>query len=161
MDILFRTMKEEDTEQVLSLFSKLQLESAGVSFTEIIDKVEFEAKKNEKGCFFYVAVKDYQIISVFRGRQGEGNKSHSALLTIAVDPNYRGKHLAKNFTEYCLTDLKNYGVSIARAYVYSDNKPSINALLSAGFTISGCVHQHHKNEKTGDFVDDVIFHKVL
>ncbi|WP_026477009.1 GNAT family N-acetyltransferase [Alkaliphilus transvaalensis] len=161
MEVQFREMKEEDIQQVVTLFKKLESESAEVSFAEILDEAELCEKMKETGCFFYVAEDNGQVVSVFRGKQGEGNKSHSALLTIAVDPNFRGKKMAKTFTQYCLDQLKNNGITLARAYVYSNNKPSINTLLSQGFTFSGCVYQHHKNETTGEFVDDIIFHKIL
>jgi len=161
MEIIFREMKGKDHQQVLVLFEKLQGETSEVSFAEILNEEDLQEKVNEKGAHFYVALKEETVVAVFRGRQGVGNKSHSAFLTIAIDPSARKKGLAKNFTNYCLEDLKEKGVTVARAYVYSNNKPSINTILSAGFTFAGCVYQHHKIETTGEYVDDLIFHKIL
>lgn len=161
MEIVFREMKIEDHPQVLTLFKKLQEETSEVSFAEILNEDDLQEKVDEKGAHFYVAVEGEIIVAVFRGRQGIGNKSHSAFLTIAIDPSARRKGLAKNFTNYCLEDLKRKGVTVARAYIYSNNKPSINTILSAGFTFAGCVYQHHKIEATGEYVDDLIFHRIL
>ena len=57
--------------------------------------------------------------------------------------------------------LKENGIKIARAYVYSDNTSSVSTLLKCGFTLSGCVHMHHLDERTNQYVDDLIFHKIL
>ncbi|MBM7616388.1 GNAT family N-acetyltransferase [Alkaliphilus hydrothermalis] len=161
MEIVFHEMRTEHHQQVLHLFNKLQGETCEVSFAEILNEEDLQEKVNEKGVHFYVALEGEAVVAVFRGRQGVGNKNHAAFLTIAIDASSRRKGLAKNFTNYCLGDLKKKGVTVARAYVYSNNKPSINTILSAGFTFAGCVYQHHKIESTGEYVDDLIFHKIL
>lgn len=161
MEKQYRLMTTADIEGAIEIFTKLNAEAAQVSFAEILEQDVLLKELKDRNCYYYVATEEGRIISVFRGRRGEGNKNHAALLTIAIDPDYRGNHLAKPFTLYCLEQLKEQGVSLARAYVYSNNKPSINTLLSSGFTVSGSVFQHHYNEETNEYIDDIIFHKQL
>jgi len=161
MDVIFREFIEADIPEALVLFNALELEKAEVSFAEVTSEEELIQWLGEENCRLYSAIFENKLIAVFRGRIGTGNKRHSVLLTIAVDKNMRGKHIAKQFTLYCLTDLKRFGVSLARAYVYSNNPSSINTLIACGFTVSGCVFQHHYNEVTGTYIDDIIFHKML
>ncbi|MBE0449724.1 MAG: hypothetical protein IBX70_02640 [Clostridia bacterium] len=57
--------------------------------------------------------------------------------------------------------MKKKGVTIARIYVYSDNKASLHAVEKLGFALGGKVLMHHLNVKSGHYVDDIIFHKIL
>lgn len=52
-------------------------------------------------------------------------------------------------------------MAIARTYIYSDNVASINTVLKLGFTFAGSVLMHHYSEELGQYVDDLIFHKIL
>lgn len=157
----FRSFSEEDMNEALSLFDALDREKAEVSFSEVRTKTEVLDWLKDEKCRLYSALYENKLIAVFRGKIGSGDKRHSALLTIAVDKSMRGRNVGKQFTLYCLEDLKKQGVSLARAYVYSNNPSSINTLLGCGFTISGCVYQHHYNPLTKSYIDDIIFHKIL
>ena len=161
MDVIFREFHEADIPEAILLFNALDQEKAEVSFAEVSSEEELMEWIGDKNCRLYSGILDNRLIAVFRGRIGSGDKRHSVLLTIAVDKNMRGKHVAKQFTLHCLNDLKGFGVSLARAYVYSNNPSSINTLIACGFTVSGCVYQHHFNEVTGTYIDDIIFHKLL
>lgn len=161
MPIQYWQMEEGHVDRVLSLFQKLYREASEVSFAEIHSKKALIEDFNTSNTFYFVALGGNHVCAVFRGRRGANEKNHSALLTIAVDADYRGQGIGKCFIGYCLQELKKCGITLARAYVYSDNRPSINTLLSAGFTISGCVHQHHYNADRGEYVDDIILHKLL
>lgn len=161
MDYLFRGFREEDLDEAKVLFEELGKEAAEVSFADVTSKEEILEWIKDPNCRLYSAIYENRLIAVFRGRVGMDDKRHSALLTVAVDKKMRGRHVAKQFTLFCLEDLKRNGVSLARAYVYSNNPSSINTLLTCGFTVSGCVYQHHFNESTGCYIDDMIFHKIL
>ncbi len=161
MEYNFREFEHTDIPEAMILFNSLNREGAEVSFADVTTAEEIEEWIRDSSCLLYSAVFEGRLIAVFRARAGEGSKKHSALLTIAVDKGMRGRHVAKNFTLFCLEDLKKQKVLLARAYVYSNNSSSINTLLSCGFTVSGCVYQHHYNEATAAYIDDIIFHKIL
>ncbi len=88
-------------------------------------------------------------------------KSHAAFLTPQTHPDARGTGLAADLTEFALEAMKQEGVNIARIYVYSNNEASLNAIRKLGFIHAGTVLRHHKDIKTGEYVDDLIFHKLL
>lgn len=63
--------------------------------------------------------------------------------------------------DYALDRLRERDIWMIRAYVYSNNTASIASLLSAGFTWAGTVYKHQRDEVTGKWLDDLIFHKEL
>jgi len=161
MSIIFEPMDMDDVSNAIKLFSKLYDEKAEVSFAETLDEEVLREWLNNPLHYLYVAKIDGVLAAVFRCMRGETYKNHSGFLTIAVDPQFRGKHLASSFTRHCLEELKKAGIQIVRAYIYSDNIASINTVLRCGFTFSGNVHKHHFKEEKGYYVDDLIFHKEL
>ncbi|SHK49925.1 GNAT family N-acetyltransferase [Paramaledivibacter caminithermalis] len=161
MSVRFRELKEKDIPKVISMFSNLSKERAEVSFVEIASMEEIRDWIRNPDTFVYVAADGDLISAVLRAKRGKGNKQHSCNLTVAVDYSFRGNSIAKELTDYALESLKEKGIKIIRAYIYSNNKSSINTILSCGFTFAGNVHMHHYDEKTGTYIDDLIFHKLL
>lgn len=161
MDMEFRSLLKKDLAAVIQLFNKLAEEHAEVSFSEVISEEEILNWMEDPDIFTYVALEDERLLGVLRAKRGEGSRNHSVFLTAAIDQNYRGNKIAKQLTLYALEQLKTEGIKIARAYIYSNNRSSINTILSCGFTFAGNVYQHHYDEKTQAFVDDLIFHKIL
>ncbi len=161
MGTRFRELMEKDIPKVISMFSNLNKERVEVSFAEIASMEEIRNWITNPDTFVYVAANGDVISAVLRAKRGSGNKRHSCNLTVAVDYSFRGNSIAKDLTEYALQQLKREGVNIARAYIYSNNKSSINTILSCGFIFSGNVHMHHFDEKSNMYVDDLIFHKIL
>ena len=69
--------------------------------------------------------------------------------------------MATDITNFGLADTKTYGVLIARTKIYSWNKASIATIKKCGFVESGRVVMHQYEASVGDYIDDLIFHKVL
>lgn len=161
MSITFRELQEKDIPKVISMFSNLSKERAEVSFVDIASIDEIRNWLNNPNTYVYVAADGDVISAVLRAKRGKGNQSHSCNLTVAVDYNFRGNSIAKELTEYVLDLLKEEGIKIARAYIYSNNRASINTILSCGFVFAGNIHMHHYDERTGNYVDDLVFHKKL
>jgi L-amino acid N-acyltransferase YncA len=161
MGVRLRELKEKDIPKVISMFSNLSKERTEVSFVEIASMEEIRNWIRNPDTFVYVAADGDVISAVLRAKRGKSNKKHSCNLTVAVDYNFRGNSLAKDLTEYGLNSLKSKGIKIVRAYIYSNNKSSINTILACGFSFAGNVHMHHYDEKTDIYVDDLIFHKIL
>ncbi len=161
MSVSFRELQERDIPKVISLFSNLSREMAEVSFAEVASIDEIKGWLKNPSTYVYVAAHDDVILGVLRAKGGKGNKSHSCYLTVAVDYNFRGNSVAQDLTNYALKMLKEEGLELIRAYVYSNNKASINTILSCGFTFTGNIYRHHYDEKSGAYIDDLIFHKML
>lgn len=161
MDIVYRTLEKEDIPKVVAMFHELAQESAEVSFAEILSEEEIAGWLDNENKFVYGAFEGERLLGILGATRGEGNENHCVELTAAVGRNDRGKNIGKAMINYAVEQLKLAGVKLARAYIYSDNRPSINTILSCDFTFSGCVYQHHYCEKQGKYVDDLIFHKIL
>lgn len=161
MNISFEKMSISDIPEAVKLFTKLREEGSEVSFAEAEGEEAIIQWLNNPSFYLYVAKCDGVLGAVFRCMRGEGSKNHSGFLTIAVDPQFRGKHMASSFTRYCLGELKKEGLQLVRVYIYSDNISSINTALKCGFTLSGNVYKHHYKEDKGYYVDDLIFHMEL
>ena len=113
----------------------------------------------------YVAVRadePSRVLCLLRGRRDmTDEKSHAVFLTAATHPDARGSGLAAELTNFALDQMKNEGVKIARIYVYSNNHASLNAVKKLGFVHAGTVLRHHRDQVTSEYVDDLIFHKIL
>jgi ribosomal protein S18 acetylase RimI-like enzyme len=83
------------------------------------------------------------------------------MLTAAIDKDYRGTGIAAVLTDHLNKSLAERGVTIVRAYVYSDNKASVKTIEKQRFTLSGRVLMHHREAETGHYVDDLIYHKLI
>ncbi len=156
-----RELQEKDIPKVLSLFAKLSEEMAEVSFTEIATHEQVLEWLSNPNTFVFVAADDDVILAVIRARKGKGHQDHSANITVAVDYSFRGNNVAQNLTNFCTQELKKQGVKIVRAEIYSNNLPSINTVLSCGFSFAGTVLMHHYDENQKTYVDDLMFHKIL
>jgi len=154
-------MEVNHVKSAVAFFIGLREEGATVSFTQLgTEALALESLLDHQNHYF-IALEGNEVIGMLRARQGTGNQDHAALLTIGIAVSKRGKGHTSGLIDYAMEQIKARGISLARAYVYSDNRASIATVLSAGFTLSGCVYQHHRDLETGEMVDDLIFHREL
>lgn len=162
MEIVYRPMHLSDVDEVWRFLQTIKEENCQMSFVEVPDKDELIRWLENGNLFLYIAECKDEVIGLLRATRGsEAGKRHAVTLSIAVHPKYRGQGIAKELTNTGLDDMKQDGIAIARTYIYSDNIPSINTALRLGFTFAGSVLMHHYNEKSGQYIDDLIFHKIL
>ena len=162
MDIVYRPMHLSDIDKVWQLLEVLKIESIGLSFVEIPDKEELQSWLEAENNYFYIADDDENVLGILRALRGSERSTHySVLLSVATHPDYRNQGIAKELISAGLEDMKKDGINLARAYILSDNITPICALLRLGFTLSGSVFRHHFDEVTKEYVDDLIFHKLL
>jgi ribosomal protein S18 acetylase RimI-like enzyme len=155
-------MHISDVDNVWRFLEVIKMENSQVSLVEVPGKEELESWLANESLFLYIAECMDQVVGLLRATRGsEVYKRHSVTLTIAIHPEFRNQGIAKSLTNTGLSDMKKQGITIARAYIYSDNIFSINTILRLGFTFSGSVLMHHYNDKLKRYVDDLIFHKIL
>jgi len=154
-------VKMTDAEALLMFCRKLKTEGAEMTFAEAdsIEAVELWIEDDHEHLF--ILRQANQIVALIKARQGRGSKTHSAFLSAAVLEARRGEGLVKTLSHEVYPVLKERGIQIARAYIYSNNHASISAVLKEGFHCSGTVLMHHFNEDNNMWVDDIIFHKFL
>lgn len=165
MKYQLRKIESYDIDSIWSLIEILKADGAEISFTELTAKEQVLIFVDNPAQLSYVAVttdEPSHVLCLVRGRREmTAGKSHAAFLTAATHPDARGSGLAAKLTNYALDQMKSQGVNIARIYVYSDNQASLNAVKKLGFVLGGTVLRHHKDPFTGEYVDDLIFHKIL
>lgn len=160
MHIACRDLTLEDSPSLFSLFTELRQEKAGVSFARINSREEVQQLFFDNSIHLFGAFAGDLLVGVFQARQGQGNKTHSCHIAGAVTREYRGQKVSSHMMNYSLGRLKERGIWMIRAYVYSTNTASIASLLSEGFTWAGTIYKHQKDEE-GRWLDDLIFHKEL
>ncbi|MEW9124400.1 MAG: GNAT family N-acetyltransferase [Thermotaleaceae bacterium] len=161
MKIVYRELEKADISKTLLFFADLAIEDVEVSFTEVVSDDEIDRWLKDDDIYIYGAFYEEKLIGVFRATRGQESRRHMALLTYAVDRNYRGNQIAKGVISYGMKRLKEEGIKLVRVYIFSDNRSSINTVLSCDFTLSGCIYQDHYSEKEQKYIDDLIFHKIL
>ena len=165
MSYIFRKMHADDTESIWTLFQGIKAEKIDMSFAEISQKEEIQSFVENPSELTYVAISKedpHKVLCLVKGRREmTEEKRHAAFLSAATHPHVRGIGLAVKLTDFALKEMKNEGVTIARIYVYSNNIASINAIKKLNFTHAGTVLRHHRDVSTGEYIDDLIFHKIL
>jgi ribosomal protein S18 acetylase RimI-like enzyme len=161
MKIQYQKPAKSDAGAIFELFQKMKNDRHFVSFSSAVHPDEIAAWLEESENDFYIAKSNEQAVGVLRTVRGIGNTSHSCEITIAVSPEFRDQGVAKSLLLYGLADMKTSGVTVARAFVFSDNKASLNMLLAIGFSITGSIIKHHYQPKLARYVDDVILSKEL
>lgn len=161
MNILCKDLDKSHIPQFFALCSELKEQKAGVSFVRYQTEAQLEQVFEDKTIHLFGAFNGDKLVGVFQARQGEGNKAHSCHIAGAVTSELRGKKVSSKMMEYALGRLKDRGIWMIRAYVYSNNPSSVASLLAAGFTWAGTVYKHQWDENEGRWLDDLIFHKEL
>ncbi len=162
LEINYREANFDDIQILFDFFMELKEETADLSLSEVKNKEEIIDWIKDRNTHMVIAESDNnELLGIFRAIRGDIGREHSCLLTVAIKGKFRRKGIAKSLIKYGLDIIKQKGVKIARAYVYSYNIQSVNVLLKLGFVLSGCVHMHHYNSDESRFVDDLIFHKIL
>ncbi|MCH4888249.1 GNAT family N-acetyltransferase [Acidaminobacter sp. JC074] len=158
---MYKKADLKDADLILDFCLELKAQDAKMSFTSMdtLEEIVDELKSDQVN--LYIAVEDDIVTAMFRAIRGEGNKSHACYIACAVKKTYRQRHLATDLTNYGLADMKSQGVLIARTKIYSWNKASIKTIEKCGFELGGRVVMHQYEPELGDYIDDLIYHKIL
>ena len=161
MSVILRSMEMRDVPKVLGLFGQLSVEMTSVPFDTVADEAQIATWLDRDDTFVYVAADGDLILAVIRAKRGQNNKAHAAHIALAVDERFGGRKFAVQLTYFCIDALKDEGVQLVRAFVYSNNQSSIETVLSCGFSLSGAVYKHHYDLQTDRFIDDLVFYKEV
>ncbi len=154
-------VKMSDAEALLLFCQKLKAEGAEMTFADVDSIEDVQVWIDDDHEHLFILRQANHIVAFIKAKQGRASKSHSAFLSAAVLSSRRGEGHVKRLSQEVYPVLKDRGIQIARAYIYSNNHASISAVLKEGFHCSGTVLMHHFNAETNMWVDDIIFHKFL
>lgn len=149
-------------DMIFEFCNDLNKENTKMSFADIEDKSMILKWIESDHVRLYLALdSDGKLVSMLRADIGSQNKSHSAYIAAATKVDERNKGLAQELVKYSLRKLKEEGIKIVRTKIYSWNKPSISTIEKCGFTLSGRIVMHEYDEDLEDYIDDLIYHKIL
>jgi RimJ/RimL family protein N-acetyltransferase len=158
---MYKKANLDDFDMILAFCQELNEQDAKMSFVSLASKYKLQEQLEDEIYHFYIAVLNDQVVAMFRAKRGTGNKSHACYVACAVKKEYRKQNLATDITNYGLADLKTLGVLIARTYIYSWNKASIATIKKCSFEEGGRVLMHQYEPDLGEYIDDLLFHRVL
>lgn len=149
-------------DKIFEFCNDLKRENAKMSFADIEDKSTLIKWIESDFVRLYLTIdSDGTLLAMLRADIGSGNKSHSAYLAAATKIEARNKGIGQDLVKYSLKKLKDEGIKIVRTKIYSWNKPSISTIEKCGFTLSGRIVMHEYDEDLEDYIDDLIYHKIL
>ncbi len=154
-------VKITDAEALYLFCSRLREEHAEMSFAEVQSIEDVKNWIEDDFEHMFMMREANHVIALVKAKQGHEGRKHNAFMSAAVLKSRRGEGLVSQLAEQVYPRLKERGIKIIRAYIYSNNHASISSVLKEGFTCTGSVHMHHYNETTEAWVDDLIFHKYL
>lgn len=157
----FREIEHGDVQRIYAFCESIRREAIKMSFADVSSHAEIEQWIESDRVHVFALFEREAVLALFKAKQGGQYRSHAAFLSAAVRKDRRGQGLVQQLGRLATPILKERGILVARAYIYSDNHASIAAALKDGFHCTGSVHMHHMDQQTGQWVDDMIFHKKL
>lgn len=162
MNTVYRPMHLSDIDNVWEFLEKLRLHHKDIQSVDVPDKKDLKKWLIDGEIFLYIAENGENVLAILKAIRGKDNETrHSAYLSEAIHPDYLNKDIGEKLTFFALEDMKKDGVSIARVNIYSNNIQSITTLLKLGFNISGSIYRHHYNKNKEEYIDEIIFYKLL
>lgn len=153
--------KGVDAQTIFEFCLQLKEEGAEMTFAEAQSVEEVKGWIDDPREHIFILREANHIIALIKASQGDHGREHSVFMSAAVKKSRRGEGLVRTLSAYVYPKLRERGILILRAYVYSNNHASINAVLKEGFSCTGAVHMHHKHTDKDQWIDDMIFHKHL
>jgi L-amino acid N-acyltransferase YncA len=154
-------MRSGDVPLLAAFFDRLREEKAIMSFVDA-EITDLEKWSEDPLVFCYVVEVQGEVVGLIKAkRPGRPNQRFWAFLSIAIDTAHRGMGLARGLTDFACQRLREEGIWLVRAYIYNDNAASLATARACGFVETGRVVAHHRDEETGQLVDDVIMHRII
>ncbi len=157
----YRVMVAEDVPLLADFFDRLREEGVMMSFVDA-GASDLENWLESQGVFCYVVEAQGEVVGLIKAKRPKrSNQRFWAFLSIAIDSSHRETGLARGLTDFACQRLREEGIQIVRAYIYSDNLASLATARACGFLETGRVVAHHRDEETGENIDDVIMHRII
>lgn len=147
-----RQLTEQDEQQLLDLLEKLSAEGHDLSVIRMPKETGYQ--KDLQHAVYLGAFDDDAMVGVYRASIPE-KAPHKCSLCIGLTAPYQGKDVALQFFEAGLPLLKERGVEVIHAWIYSFNMASIAFAEKVGFEEYGKVPVHHYRD--GEAVDDLLY----
>ena len=165
-EVVLRTPKWEDLDDLLALINSLVDERADVirsekvSREEEIDwlsKVLCRLEKDE--AFYMVAEVGGKVVGVSEINRGGGYERHVGVIGIAIRSEFRDLGIGAEMMEVLVEQGRKIGLKILTLSAFASNKRAIHVYEKAGFVQTGAIPKKHFKE--GKYIDELIMTMVL
>jgi ribosomal protein S18 acetylase RimI-like enzyme len=165
-EVLLRTPRWEDLEDLLELINSLVdekadvLRSERVSREEEIDWLSKVLGKLEKDEIFYmVAEVDGKVVGVSEIDRRGGYDSHVGVIGIAIRKGFRDLGIGAEMLRMLVKQSRKMGLKVLTLSAFASNERAIHVYEKTGFVRTGRIPKKHF--KGGRYIDDVIMTMVL
>jgi len=165
-EVVLRTPKWEDLDDLLELINSLVDERADITRTEKVsreEEIDFLSRalsRLEKGETFYlVAEVNGKVVAISEVNRGRGYEKHVGVIGIAIRSGFRDLGIGTEMMKALMEHAKNVGLKVLTLAAFANNKRAIHVYEKAGFVRTGRVPKKHFKE--GKYIDEIILTKVL
>lgn len=149
----YRKLDQRDHKKLLELIRELKAEGHDLSVYEYLaNTIRLRTHLREQ--VFTGAFDGEKLVGMLRARIDKSH-SHKCKLCMGFTEHHRGQGLALKLFEASVEAMKNAGLQVIHALIFSDNGPSIAFARKCGFEYTGRFPLHHLRE--GKPVDDLIY----
>lgn len=166
-NVIFRTPKWEDLDDLLELINSLVDEKADIYATEEFSReeeakwlLEVIAHLERDEDFFLVAEVDKKVVALAEFKIKKGDKEHPAgVIGIIVKKGYRNIGIGTKVLKTLFEQATFFGLRKMSINAFATNKRAIHVYKKVGFIETGIIPERHFRQ--GKLIDEIIMEKQI
>jgi len=165
-EVVLRTPKWEDLDDLLELINSLVNERAEVLRNEVVSrdeeidwlsKVLSRLEKDET--FYIVSEVNGKVVAVSEINRRSGYEKHVGVIGIAIRSGFRDIGIGTEMMKVLIEHAQEIGLKVLTLTAFATNRRAIRVYEKVGFVQTGRVPKKHF--KDGKYIDEIIMTKVL
>lgn len=164
--VLLRTLKWEDLDDLLDLINALVDEEADITRSERVSlKQETEwlagalARQEMGEVYYLVAVVDDKVVANSELRREGGHSKHVGVVGIAIKKGYRDVGIGSEMMKTLVDQARKLGLKMLGLNVFESNERAYHVYEKIGFAQTGVIPK--KIYKDGKYINEIIMTKNL
>jgi RimJ/RimL family protein N-acetyltransferase len=165
-EVVLRTPKREDLDDLMELINSLVDEKAEIARTAKVTRDEeaewlprMLARLEKDELVFLVAEVDGKLVASSDIQILHGDEKHVGVLGIVVKSGFRGLGIGTQMVKTLSEQAAGLGLKVLTLNVFATNKQAIHVYEKVGFIQTGTVPKKHLRE--GQYIDEVIMTKLI
>jgi RimJ/RimL family protein N-acetyltransferase len=165
-EVILRTPKWEDLDDLLELINSLVEERADILKTEKVTReqeIDFLSRvlslleKDEM--FYLVAEVGGKVVAVSEITKRSGYEKHVGIVGIAIRRGFRDLGIGTEILKSLLEQAKKMSLKVLTLTAFARNKRAVHVYEKAGFVQTGVIPK--KFFKDGNYIDEIIMTKIM
>jgi putative acetyltransferase len=166
LEVILRTPKREDLDDLMELINSLVDEKAEIARTEKVTREEEVAwvpkmlsSLERDELFFLVAEVGKKVVASSDIHILRGNEKHVGVLGIVVKRGFRDSGIGTEMMKTLVEQAMKLGLKVLTLQAYATNGRAVHVYEKLGFVQTGRVPKKHFKE--GQYIDEVIMTKLI